>query len=102
MQSVFSGESGTNYLLEFILKKNEVLSETVQHLSTIPEVYRRCSVLLNSIQEELEQIIEEISSHLKGTASNNRTPRSNDHDYVIEFYDGKVRHLEGTIDELTR
>ncbi len=51
MQGVFAGENGTGYLLEFILKKNEVLSETVQHLISIPEVYRRCSVLLNSVRE---------------------------------------------------
>jgi|JI6StandDraft_1071083.scaffolds.fasta_scaffold27575_3 hypothetical protein len=85
MQGVFSGESGTGYLLEFILKKNEVLSETVQHLSSIPDVYRKCSVLLNSVQEEIEQIIEEIRDHLKGQSSSchSQISNTNDHDYVI-------------------
>lgn len=84
MQGVFSGESGTGYLLEFILKKNEVLSETVQHLSSIPDVYRKCSVLLNSVQEEIEQIIEEIRDHLKGQSScHSQISNTNDHDYVI-------------------
>ena len=81
------------------------MSETVQHLSGIPEVYRRCSVLLNSVQEELDQIIQEIRGHLEGKEgyrSSQHSTVSSDHDYVIEFYDGKVKQLEDTIDELTR
>jgi hypothetical protein len=75
MNTVFSGENGTHYLLEFILKKNEVLSETLQHLTNIPEVYRRCSVLLNSVQEELHVIIEEIREFL----DNSTTHQANHH-----------------------
>lgn len=56
----------------------------------------RCSVLLESLQEELRTTGAEIQAFLGGG------PPAPQHDYVVEFYDGKVRQLEALLDEHAR
>lgn len=91
---MFSAEA--RHLLELLQRKHEVFAESVAHLLGLPEVRSRCSVLLESLQEELRTTGAEIQAFLGGG------PPAPQHDYVVEFYDGKVRQLEALLDEHAR